>query len=127
MSGQQDAYRELNELRKKTGKAKYRTQSDHAKDLDKLTAYTYMFDPMGPLTEMQNRGQVVKGKILFMRDPTKKQFCLAVIDMHILGLERQMARWQGQDQIMYDDDMTPGRRVIYGETDRIDMPGLDDL
>lgn len=127
MSSQNDAWRELNEIRKKTGKAKYRTQSEHAKDLDKLTAYTYMFDPMGILTEMLNDAHAIKVKVLLMQDPEKKAFCLAGIDSHILGLERQMARWQGQDQIFYDDDMTPGRRILYNEPDRIDMPGLDEL
>lgn len=126
---EREAWKELNELRRKTNKAKHRTMSEHAQDLDPLTAYTHMFDPMGALTEMLNDAHIVKAKIMLMRDPGKKAFCLTGIDSHILGLERHMARWQGQDQIMFDEHMIPGRPILYGEKqeDYSDLPGLDDL
>lgn len=124
---QREVLTELMDLRKATGKAKMRTQSDHAKKLHTLTAYTHMFDPMGQLTMFLERGHAFRDWCATAKDPDIRAYALSVADLHIGGLEWHMARWQGQDQIYYDDDQVPGRTILYKETDRTDMPGLDDL
>lgn len=124
---QRDAWTELNELRRQTGKAKMRTQSDHAKDLHPLTAYTHMFDPMGPLTVMIARAEALKMWFMLAKDPEIRAFAEMVADHHIAHLEKHQSRWQGQDMIYYDDDQTPGRRIIFEKGDGVLLGGLDDL
>ena len=124
---QREVLTELMELRKATGKAKMRTQSDHGKSLHPLTGYTHMFDPMAQFTMFLARAHAFRDWCATAKDPDTRAYALAVADLYIAHLEWHMARWQGQDMIYYDDEMTPGRSILYEEKDRADMPGLDDL
>jgi hypothetical protein len=128
MSYQEDSHR-LRELERKINKAKHRTMSEHAKDHDPHTAYTYLFEPMGQITQGLNRKGAWMAKCMLVRDPTKREYCIMVAELLIYGDERHASRWQGQDQVLFDEGMTPGRRIIYGEKgeDYDEYKGLDDL
>ena len=124
---QREVLAELMELRKNTGKAMMRTQSDHARKLHPLTAYTHMFDAMGDITVFLLRANAYHDYCATAKNERIRKYALAVASLLLAHLDWHASRWQGQDQIYYDDEMTPGRRIIYEETDRTDMPGLDDL
>ena len=123
----QDVWQEYNQLRKDTQKAKYRTMSEHAKLLHPLTAYTHMFEPMGELTNFLGSAHAWRAWSMQARNPSIRQYAVMVCDLQIRHIERHMSRWQGQDEVLYDDDQTKSRRILYQGSDRPDYAGLDEI